>query len=119
MPNTMSQQTRTTIPLILIIFMDSMGYMVSIPAFLRLFTEHSEAIIGNGSPELANILFSICIATGSFGYMLGAPIIGTWSDNWGRKRTLVFSLLLSIVGLSLPIIGIYYASLSWILAGRF
>ncbi len=116
---TISQQTRTIIPLILIIFIDSMGYMVSIPAFLRLFTEHSQSIIGNGSPALANILFSVCIATGSFGYMLGAPIIGTWSDSWGRKRTLVFSLVLTVVGISMPIIGIYFSSLAWIIAGRF
>lgn len=114
-----SRQTRSIIPLILIIFIDSLGYMVSIPAFLRLFTEHSQAIIGNGSPALANILFSLAIATGSFGYMLGAPIIGTWSDSWGRKRTLVFSLVLSMIGLSMPIIGIHYSSLTWILAGRF
>lgn len=120
MRHLISQQTRTIIPLILIIFIDSLGYMVSIPAFLRLFTEHSQAIIGNtGSPALANVLFSLSIATGSFGYMLGAPIIGTWSDSWGRKRTLVFSLVLSIIGLSMPIIGIHYSSLTWILVGRF
>jgi DHA1 family tetracycline resistance protein-like MFS transporter len=115
----MKQQSRAFMPLILIIFIDSMGYMVSIPAFLRLFTEHSHTIIGDASPAVANILFSLAIAIGSFGYMLGAPIIGTWSDSLGRKRTLVFSLLLSLVGFTLPIIGIYFSSLTWILVGRF
>jgi DHA1 family tetracycline resistance protein-like MFS transporter len=115
----LNPQTRALIPLILIIFIDSMGYMLSIPTFLRLFTEHSHSMMGNISPAMANVLFSLCIATGSFGYMLGAPIIGTWSDSWGRKRTLVFSLLLSLIGFSLPIVGIYSSSLAWILVGRF
>lgn len=115
----LNQQTRALLPLILIIFIDSMGYMVSIPAFLRLFTEHAQSMVGDTSPAVANILFSLSIATGSFGYMLGAPIIGTWSDSWGRKRTLVFALALSLVGFSLPIIGIYLGSLAWILVGRF
>ena len=114
-----NQQTRALLPLILIIFIDSIGYMVSIPAFLRLFTEHAQSIVGDTSPAMANILFSLSIATGSFGYMLGAPIIGTWSDSWGRKRTLVFALALSLVGFSLPIMGIYWGSLTWILIGRF
>lgn len=115
----LNQQTRALIPLILIIFIDSMGYMISIPTFLRLFTEHSQHMMATSSPAMANMLFSLCIATGSFGYVLGAPIIGTWSDSWGRKRTLIFSLLLSLIGFVLPIIGIVSASLSWILIGRF
>ena len=115
----MKQPVRTFIPLILIIFIDSMGYMVSIPAFLRLFTEHSQSIIGNASPAMANILFSVSMAIGSLGYMLGAPIIGTWSDSWGRKQTLIFSLVLSLIGFSLPIIGILTSTLLWILVGRF
>lgn len=114
-----TQQSRALIPLILIIFIDSMGYMVSIPTFLRLFTEHSHSLMGNFSPTMSNVLFSLCMATGSFGYVLGAPIIGTWSDSWGRKRTLVFSLVLSLIGFMLPIIGVLTASLSWILVGRF
>lgn len=115
----MKQPVRSLTPLILIIFIDSMGYMVSIPAFLRLFTEHSQSFIGNASPALANVLFSLSMAIGSFGYMLGAPLIGTWSDSWGRKRTLVFSLILSLIGFSLPIIGILGSSLLWIFVGRF
>ncbi len=114
-----THQSRALIPLILIIFIDSMGYMVSIPTFLRLFTEHSHSLMGDFSPMMANVLFSVCIAMGSFGYVLGAPIIGTWSDSWGRKRTLVFSLVLSLIGFMLPIIGVLTASLSWILVGRF
>ena len=115
----MKHSLRTFTPLILIIFIDSMGYMLSIPAFLRLYTEHSQSIIHNATPAMANVLFSLTMATGSLGYMLGAPIIGTWSDSWGRKRTLIFSLLLALIGFSLPIIGIVFSSLLWILVGRF
>lgn len=107
------------IPLILIIFIDSLGYMISIPVFLRLYTDHPHLFFNNTSTTLANTLFSLTMALGSFGYMLGAPLLGTWSDIWGRKKTLIFSLALSLLGFVLPIIGIATSTLIWIFIGRF
>lgn len=115
----MKQSLRAFVPLILIIFIDSIGYMVSIPAFLRLFTEHINAFTSQPSPAVSNLLFSLTMALGSFGYMFGAPLMGTWSDSWGRRNTLIFSLVLSLIGFSLPIIGIFTSSLMWIFIGRF
>lgn len=114
-----NQQTRAFIPLLLIIFIDSLGHMLTIPVFLRLFTDQTSFFANDLTPAMQNILFSLGIAIGPFGYMIGAPIIGTWSDGWGRKPSLVFSLILSLVGFILPIIGIMYSSLSWIFLGRF
>lgn len=112
--------SRAIIPLLFIIFIDSLGYMIAIPIFLRLLLDpHISLIPADTSISVRNILFSFSIAIGPFGYMIGAPIMGTWSDLWGRKRTLIVSLLMCSIGFLLPIFGIWQQSLPLIIVGRF
>ena len=106
-------------PLLLIIFIDSLGYMLIIPVFLRIIIQTGdEFLLGPTSEAMRNVLFGVGLAIGPFAYTIGAPFLGTWSDKWGRKKTLLLSLMVSVIGFILPVIGLCTGSLALVFAGR-
>ncbi len=118
MPTHIKQQ-RAFIPLFLIIFIDSMGYGLIIPVLLRLIsqTEH-EFFSSTFSEAMRNFIYGLGVAISPLAYLLFAPIVGSWSDKWGRKKTMLICLCCSCIGFILPVIGVIYGSLTLILLGR-
>ncbi len=113
-------QRRIFIPLFLIIFIDSMGYGLLIPVLLRILM-NSQSEFSSASqmtPAMRNFIFGVGVALPALTYLLAAPIFGKWSDKWGRRNTLLVSLIGSLVGFLIQVLGIVVSSLTLVFVGR-
>lgn len=114
------QQLKRLIPLFFIIFIDTMAYFIVIPVLLRLFVSgHFSILPEHTSLATRDLIYGIAVMLSPLAFLLAAPFVGNLSDRFGRKKLLFASLIISLVGFILPIIGIYKNSLSLILIGRF
>jgi DHA1 family tetracycline resistance protein-like MFS transporter len=98
--------------LCLIIFLDSLGWFITLPLILR-FINTTDIVIYSHHLSIANknILFGCFLAISSlFGILLG-PIVSHLSDIHGRKKILFFSLLLSVITNILTIAGFAWKSI--------
>tara|TARA_R110000868_G_scaffold10639_4_gene51670 strand:- start:78470 stop:79702 length:1233 start_codon:yes stop_codon:yes gene_type:complete len=115
----MIQQIRRLIPLLLLIFIDSVSYFIVIPVFLQLFYDPSYGLLSaDVSNTTRNVLVGSAIALSKLAALIAAPLIGSLSDHLGRKKTLLICLASIIVGFALPILGIWQKSITLILLGR-
>ncbi len=113
------KQTGQISTLLLLIFLDSLGYFLIIPVFLRLFMPGSDSIFPvETSHAVRNSWYGISLMLSPLAALLFGPYIGHLSDRYGRKKTLLFCLLFAVIGFLLPIIGILKKSLVFILVGR-
>ncbi|SDD73365.1 Predicted arabinose efflux permease, MFS family [Mucilaginibacter pineti] len=95
-----STQTKPTLfPILLVNFIDALGFSVVIPFLVVI-------VIKLGGHEL---VYGFLSATYSFFQLIGAPILGNWSDKFGRKKILLISeagtfiaWLIFLVGLVIP-----------------
>ncbi|MGQ0501184.1 MAG: MFS transporter [Panacagrimonas sp.] len=100
-----SVKNRALIPITLIVFIDVLGFTVVVP-LLPLYAQAYGA-----SPTAIGALFSIYAACA----LVAAPLLGRWSDRYGRKPVLLVSQLgtmLSFVMLALA------PSLAWLFVAR-
>ena len=86
-------------PILLVNFIGTLGYSIILPFLIIL-------VIRFGGDEL---MYGIMGATYSFFQLIGAPILGNWSDRYGRKKILLLSQagtflawILFIVALLIP-----------------
>ncbi len=110
---------RRLFPLLLLIFLDSFSYFVVIPVLLQLyFNNHYGLLPADTSLHMRNFLtgFTICLST--FAALVAAPFIGSASDKYGRKKTLLICTVGTAIGFLLPIFGIKWHSLTLVLLGR-
>lgn len=115
----MSPRFRQLFPLLLSIFIDSFSYFVVIPILLQLYFNNQFALLAvDTSQATRGILtgFTICIST--VAALIAAPVIGSISDQYGRKKTLLGCLTLLLLGFLLPIVGIVYHRIELVLLGR-
>ncbi|MFQ5653082.1 MAG: MFS transporter, partial [bacterium] len=87
-------------PILLVNFIGTLGYSIILPFLIIL-------VIKLGGNE---VMYGTIGATYSFFQLIGAPILGRWSDRFGRKKILLLSQagtflawLLFIIALRIPI----------------
>jgi len=93
-------QSITLLPILLVNFIGSLGFSIVLPFLVFLVTRFS----GN------SLLFGVMAAVYPFFQLIGAPILGRWSDHYGRRKILLisqagttFSWVLFIIALLLPV----------------
>jgi DHA1 family tetracycline resistance protein-like MFS transporter len=113
-----SKKRRALIPLLLTVFIDLLGFGIVIPTLAPLFYQ-SNAIFGPETSEpTRGILYGLLLASFSGAQFFGAPVLGTLSDRWGRKPTLIMALLGTCVGYVLFAIGVKHGLLALLFIGR-
>ncbi len=103
------------------IFLDMLGVGMLIPVIPILFAQPSSShyLLPVGtSPETGYVLLGILLALFSFGQFIAAPIIGQFSDKFGRKRLLAFSIFGTGVGHALFAFAIFVGNIPLLFAAR-
>jgi len=83
----MSNGERSLLPILTVNFVGTLGFGIVLPFLVFLVTR----LGGNA------LIYGIMGATYSFFQLIGAPILGRWSDRFGRKRVLLVSQLGTLV----------------------
>ncbi|MEO1449822.1 MAG: MFS transporter, partial [Bacteroidota bacterium] len=91
---------RSIFPVLMVNFIGMLGYSIIIPMLVFLVQKFG----GNA------LMYGLLGATYPFFQLIGAPVLGKWSDQIGRRKVLLFSQigtllawLLFILALSLPV----------------
>lgn len=108
------------IPLLITVFIDSLGFGLVFPIF-------SPLIVGNETgffaPEVSlatrGLLFGMLVSTYCVGLFFGGPFLGALSDRKGRKKILVASLFVALVGYLLAYGGVLWKSAVLLFFARF
>jgi len=109
MKNQNNNNNISLIPILLVNFIGTLGFSVVLPFLVFLVTRFG----GNA------FLFGITASIYPFFQLIGAPLLGKWSDIYGRKKILLLSQigttiswLLFIFAIFLPIIPLYTINIS-------
>lgn len=107
------------LPLLLTVFIDSMGFGLVFPIFSPLLINNETGLF---SPETSlavrGLIFGIMVSTFCFGQFLGGPLLGALSDRIGRKKVLVASMWLSVLGYLAGSFGIILHSITTLFLAR-
>lgn len=100
--------------------MDFFNLGLFYPLFTSIAFEGSgEVITLSSSAFFKNALFGLLISIYPLGQFLGAPFIGQLSDQYGRRKLLIVSLIGTVLTLFICTCAVYFSSLSALLFGRF
>ncbi len=84
-------------PILLVNFIGTLGYSIVIPFLVILVTKFG----GNA------LVYGLLSATYSFFQLLGAPVLGRWSDTYGRRKILLLSQLGTLAAWVIFLGGLY------------
>ncbi len=101
----------------LTVFMDMLGVGIIIPIFAPLLIS-TNLLLPEGTPLSARtMMLGLLIAAYPMAQFFGAPIIGALSDNFGRKKLWILSLIGTCIGYILTAIGIFTNNIAlWFIA---
>jgi DHA1 family tetracycline resistance protein-like MFS transporter len=115
----MSTTLRRLFPLLLVIFLDSFSFFIVIPILLQIFYQTDYGLLPSDSSfMLRSIVTGMTISLSKLAGLIAAPFIGSLSDKFGRKTTLLLCMCAITIGFLLPIVGILQQQLWLILLGR-
>lgn len=107
--------------ILLIVFVGFVGASMAYPIFPPLFLHpvNSHALSSAWSNSQRSIFLGLALAAYPLGQFIGSPILGGYSDRFGRKRTLIFSLMGATIGYGLSALSLHYNLLGLLILSRF
>ena len=119
------KKTTLLLPLYFVIFFGFMGYSMMITIFTPMFLSPNYFLLPQETPlSERTILLGISLFLYPFGQFLSSPALGAFSDHFGRKKILLYSLLFTTLcyvviayaiktnQLSLLFVALFFAGLS-------
>lgn len=98
-----------------IVFLDMLGVGIIIPVLTPLFLNFNLGILPAGHDlQTRTLILGLLLATFSIAQFFGAPILGAWSDKYGRKTLLLFTVTGTMLGYLLMGLGVATNTL-WLL----
>lgn len=101
------------------VFLDLLGLGIIIPILPVVLLDPSKGVLPfNYSFSTRTLLYGFLIASYPLAQFFGAPILGTLADNKGRKKLLLLSLIGTLVGYIIFVIGIIQKDIYLLFIGR-
>lgn len=114
------KQKRQFWVILLIVFLGFVGISMPYLIFPSLFLNPTESILPADWGEASRAIFlGITLAAYPLGQFIGSPILGSLSDEYGRKRLLTGSLLITATCNLLTGFAIAWQHLGMVIASRF
>lgn len=104
------------ITLMLAVFLDIANFFLPVPIYTPLFLHTT--FLSHYSYEAKSILLGLLVACYGLAQLFGGPIYGEISDQFGRKKAIVFSMCTAIIGCLLGGVSLYFESLPLIFLSR-
>jgi MFS family permease len=105
----MSSNKRRLIPIFIVVFVDLLGFSIILPLLPYYASEFGAAPLTIG----------ILIASFSICQFIAAPILGDWSDRYGRRPILLYSQLGSCLGFIVMALAMHLPNpLIWLFVAR-
>ncbi len=113
------KKKRSLFPIFLTYFLDNFGLAIIFPIFTPLIIK-SHSIISMATPYLEKtVLLGLLIAAFPLAQFFGAPLIGQFSDRFGRKRAFFITILGMAIGYTATSVSIMAGSLTGLFISRF
>ena len=111
---------RQITPFFIVIILDAVGFGIIAPLLAPLVAHASGGLWGAHSTSyLRHIIYGLILAAFPISFMIGAPILGTLSDYFGRKRVLFICLLGTLMGFICYALSFTFASIGLLLLAGF
>lgn len=119
MSTSSKQHLRVLFPLFLVIFIDTMGAGLLFPILEPLVVDPVSSILPDATGFTARqTWFGIVMSAYMLMMFISAPIVGDWSDHVGRKKALLFCLIMTCIGYLLSAQGVANHMIIILLIGR-
>ncbi len=114
----MEHKTKSLIPLLSIVFLDMIGIGIIIPILAVIFLSPNGILPLDAPLATRTAFYGLLLAAYPFAQFFGAPLLGTLSDQHGRRKLLLISLIGTGLGYLLFAIGILSKNLPLLFASR-
>lgn len=105
--------------LFMVIVLDAVGFGIVTPVLAPMI-RHVSSLIGQSGSSLVDrhLLYGVILALYPLSYIIGAPLMGSLSDRWGRRPLLIICLVGSLVGFIGYALSLNLQSLTLLMIGR-
>ena len=99
-------------------FVDNLGWSIVFPIFAPLFLNDQNVFSLNFSFQIKTAILGIFLAAFPLAQFFGSPILGDFADRAGRKKALIISISLIVLGYVLSAWSILLKNLSLLFISR-
>ena len=111
---------RPLLPYAIVVFLGYVGFSLPLPVLPEIFLDAKRSILPSSmSIQLKTVLLGIVLAAYPSGQLLGSPWLGIFSDKWGRKKVILYSLASTAAGYAITALAMSAHSVAGIFGGLF
>lgn len=114
-----SQHMRTFLTIVMTYTLDLVGFSIVFPVLAPLLLDPDLHFFSRDAVETTRTtVLGILFAVFGISQFFGAPLTGVLADHFGRYKTFLLSIGLSVIGYALMAWSVYEQSLLWLFVGR-
>lgn len=113
-----SNTFKRVLPYAIVVFFGYVGFSMPLPILPEMFLDPEVSILPSTySQQVKMLLLGLVMSAYPLGQLIGAPLLGKFSDLWGRKKIILISLFASMLGYIFTAMATSHASVPFIFTG--